>query len=270
MRWRPSRRRGSAPPPRSPIRAKLQGLHWHTGPLPCPHSIADTSPLLLLHAPLTHRILHRYLLLCFAASNKLNRRPGRRRVDPGELGDRAAAAASMSGARYNQYKLCAHTYITCELLGQPQLHLPLDGEGRPRCVKDPCRWEVPPKSAEVKLAFAWSIARITCQPLCQTHLEAGHAVVSLNNAEKNGVPLPAGWGPVVAAYTDAGAEASNSLVAGRDRLAEPAAQKDDDPNARMLRFFEIQERMSKPAKKLRREHRQPAHWKNRSQLFSRP
>ena len=42
-------------------------------------------------------------------------------------------------------------------------------------------------------------------------IEAASCVVHLNNAEQRGVPLPAGWGPKVAALLDGSAQAAGTL-----------------------------------------------------------
>ena len=63
---------------------------------------------------------------------------------------------------------------------------------------NPKHWLLPERPSHIRLAFKWEIF----EGGSTTATEAASCVVRLDNAEKQGVPLPAGWGPKVADLLD--------------------------------------------------------------------
>ena len=135
-------------------------------------------------------------------------RHGRRRADPQALGQRAEAVAKAAAARYATPD---GTLIDCMCIGQPHD----DEEPAPlleECTQRPELWKLPPKVGRIRLAFLW-------------HIIKGHrvdgadsCVVRLDDAERQGVPLPPDLAPMVAEMIDSGAKDEGALPASQASL----------------------------------------------------
>ena len=105
---------------------------------------------------------------------------------------RAQAAANAAALRYEES--CGGR-VYCTLVGQ----LRVERDDWPRlsdCERDPHRWQLPDWVDRVRLLFMWDIiehGRVT---------DSDNSVVTLNDAEQQGVPLPKDWGPLIAALAD--------------------------------------------------------------------
>ena len=114
--------------------------------------------------------------------------------DAAALGRRANKAAMEAAARYptpNGYS------ISCVCIGQPLV----DDKPSPypeECEPNAERWKLPDRPSHVRIAFRWGILE---GPTAKV-IEEASCVVRLTNAAKQGVPLPAGWGPRVATLLD--------------------------------------------------------------------
>ena len=96
--------------------------------------------------------------------------------------------------------------ITCICIGQPRV----DDTSSPHpedCEPNPKHWLLPEWPSQIRLAFKWEIFA-GCSA---TATEAASCVVWLNNAEKQGVPLPTGWGPKVATLLDGSLQSKGTL-----------------------------------------------------------
>ena len=105
---------------------------------------------------------------------------------------RAQAAANAAALRYEES--CGDR-VYCTLVGQ----LRVERDDWPRlsdCERDPHLWQLPDWVDRVRLLFKWDIiedGRVT---------DSDNSVVTLNDAEQQGVPLPKDWGPLIAALAD--------------------------------------------------------------------
>ena len=109
--------------------------------------------------------------------------------------DRRANKAAMEAAA--RYPTPGGFSISCICIGQPRV----DDRPSPypeECEPNPKHWLLPERPSHIRLAFRWEI--FEGRPTTAT--EAASCVVWLNNAEKQGVPLPSGWEPKVAALLD--------------------------------------------------------------------
>ena len=135
-------------------------------------------------------------------------RRGRQRADPQALCQRAVAAAKAAAA---QYETPEGTLVDCMCIGQPhddQEPAPLLEE----CTQNPDLWKLPPVGSQIRLAFLW-------------HIIKGHrvdgadsCVVRLQDAERQGVPLPPDLAPMVAELLDSGATDEGALSASQASL----------------------------------------------------
>ena len=113
-------------------------------------------------------------------------------VDRQLLRRRAEAAAETAALRYKDSR---DGRVYCTLVGQ----LRFERDDWPRlsdCEPDPQRWHLPDRVDRVRLLFMWDIVeqgRVT---------ESDNSVVTLMKAEQQGVPLPDGWAPLIAALAD--------------------------------------------------------------------
>ena len=109
--------------------------------------------------------------------------------------ERRATQAAMEAAA--QYSTPNGFSISCICIGQPRL----DDEPSPHsddCEPNSKHWRLPEWPSQIRLAFKWEIF----EGCSATATEAASCVVRLDNVEQRGVPLPAGWGPKVAALLD--------------------------------------------------------------------
>ena len=129
--------------------------------------------------------------------------PGLPLGDGAALDRRAKQAATEAAARYptpNGFS------ISCVCIGQPRI----DDNTSPypeECEPNAERWILPGRPSQVRLAFKWEIF----EGPSVSAIEAASCVVHLKDAVKRGVPLPAGWGPKVAALLDGSAQAAGEL-----------------------------------------------------------
>ena len=96
--------------------------------------------------------------------------------------------------------------ISCVCIGQPRV----DDQPSPYpedCEPNAERWILPDRPSQVRLAFHWELL----EGPSVSAIEAASCVVRLNDAVQRGVPLPAGWGPKVAALLDGSAQAAGTL-----------------------------------------------------------
>ena len=113
-------------------------------------------------------------------------------VDRELLRRRAEAAAEAAALRY---EVSCGGRVYCTLVGQ----LRFERDDWPRlsdCERDPQRWKLPRWVDRIRLLFKWDIivnGRVT---------ESDNSVVTLNKAEQQGVPLPDGWGRLIADLAD--------------------------------------------------------------------
>ena len=75
------------------------------------------------------------------------------------------------------------------------------------CEPNPKHWLLPKWPSQVRLAFKWEIV----EGCSTTATEAASCVVRLDKAENQGVPLPTGWGPKVAALLDGSLQSKGTL-----------------------------------------------------------
>ena len=137
-------------------------------------------------------LLRRWMPFCVAGKVFLLRR-GRQKADPQALFERASAAAKAAASRYDTPE---GTSIDCFCIGQPHD----DEELAPLledCTQKPDLWKLPPKVGRVRLAFLWHITK------GHRVEEADSCVARLDNAEKQGVPLPPLLAPMVTELVDA-------------------------------------------------------------------
>ena len=113
------------------------------------------------------------------------------------LSRRADNAAVEAAARYPAPSGCS---ISCICIGQPRV----DDKPSPypeECEPNAKHWLLPrspERPSHIRLAFQWEIF----EGRSTTATEAASCVVWLNNAEKQGVPLPTGWGQKTASLLD--------------------------------------------------------------------
>ena len=111
-------------------------------------------------------------------------------VDRELLRRRAAAAAEAAALRYKE---SCGGLVRCKLVGQ--LRFESDDWPRPSdCETDPQRWKLPNRVDRISLLFKWDIM----ERGCVIPVWSDNSVVTLNNAEQHGVPLPADWAPLIA------------------------------------------------------------------------
>ena len=129
--------------------------------------------------------------------------PGLSLGDGAALDRRAKRAATEAAARYptpNGFS------ISCICIGQPRI----DDNTSPypeECEPNAERWNLPDRPSHIRLAFKWEIL----EGPSVSAIEAASCVVRLNNATQRGVPLPAGWGPKVAALLDGSLQTKGTL-----------------------------------------------------------
>ena len=117
---------------------------------------------------------------------------GAAKVDPELLRRRAEAAAEAAALRYHE--ICDGR-VYCTLYGE-LIHEP---KGWPRlsdCESDPQRWRTHRWADRIRLLFKWDIVEHGRAK------ESDNSVVTLNNAEQHGVPLPEGWERVIKDVAD--------------------------------------------------------------------
>ena len=130
-------------------------------------------------------------------------RPGFLLDDLSALRQRADLAAKDAAARYPTPNGVS---IVCICIGQPRI----EGESSPYtedCEPNANRWILPERATRICLAFRWEIF----EGGTFAATESGSCVVSLMNAEQQGVPLPTGWGPKVAALLDGSLQTKGAL-----------------------------------------------------------
>ena len=120
--------------------------------------------------------------------------PRVQRDDATALDRRAKRVATVAASRY---PAPSGYSISCVCIGQPLA----DDKPSPNaeeCEPNAERWKLPGRPSHMRLAFKWEILE---GPTASVN-ETASCVVRLNNAARQGVPLPAGWGPKVAALLD--------------------------------------------------------------------
>ena len=133
-------------------------------------------------------------------------RPGRPGADPQALCRRAIAAGKDAAARLSGP---AGFSIVCECTGQPRREAelsPLFSE----CVQNPELWQLPPCASRIRLAFTWKLV----EQGETIPAFAGSCVVRLDNAVRQGVPIPVEFAQPIAARISADAEHSGASPAG--------------------------------------------------------
>ena len=109
-------------------------------------------------------------------------------VDRELLRRRAEAVAEAAALRFEES--CGGR-VYCTFVGQ----LRVERDDWPRltdCERDSDRWVIPRRVGSIRLLFKWDIiehGRVT---------ESDNSVVTLKKAEQKGVPLPVGWGHLIA------------------------------------------------------------------------
>ena len=109
--------------------------------------------------------------------------------------DRRANKAAMEAAA--RYPTPSGSSISCICIGQPRV----DDRPSPypeECEPNPKHWLLPQRPSHIRLTFKWEII----EGCSVSATEAATCVVRLDKAEQQGVPLPAEWGPKVAALLD--------------------------------------------------------------------
>ena len=115
-------------------------------------------------------------------------------VDRDLLRRRAEAAAEAAALRYKE---CCGGLVRCKLVGQ--LRFKSDDWPRPSdCERDPQHWKLPHWVDRISLLFKWDIM----EKGCVVPVWSDNSVVTLNNAEQHGVPLPEGWERVIKDVAD--------------------------------------------------------------------
>ena len=140
-------------------------------------------------------------------------RLGRPEADRQALYRRAEAAAKNAAAGYETQ---GDLVIGCMCIGQPHD----EDEPIPQlegCKRHPELWTLPEWPSQIRLAFLWFIAKRGRERV--EHESAWSCAVRLDNAEKQGVPLPADFAPDVAAAMEAGAEEKGAFPTSRPMLA---------------------------------------------------
>ena len=137
-------------------------------------------------------------------------RPGRATADRQSLLQRAQEAAEAAAARYQAPR---GSTLVCNCIGKPyneEEPSPMPQE----CDRNPERWVVPQDATKVRLAFEWDI--IEDGEVLAT--ESASRDVRLDDAEKQGVPLPKGWTLEAAPPSDSNTEAKGALCASSSCL----------------------------------------------------
>ena len=114
------------------------------------------------------------------------------KADPELLRRRAEAAADAAALRY---KDSCGGRVYCTLVGELRLE-PEEWPQLSDCEPDPQRWRIPDRADRIRLLFKWDIiehGRLN---------DSDNSVVTLNNAEQHGVPLPEGWERIIADVAD--------------------------------------------------------------------
>ena len=140
--------------------------------------------------------------------------PGFLRDEATALGRRAERAASETAS---SYPMPNGFSISCVCIGQPRV------DDKPSPYPEDCEpnaelWILPDWPSQICLAFHWEIL----EGPSSLAIEAASCVVRLDKAEQRGVPLPAGWGPKVAALLDGSAQTAGELR-GLSQLLELVA-----------------------------------------------
>jgi hypothetical protein len=117
-------------------------------------------------------------------------------IDCRSLLRRAKAAAESAALRYKE---SCGGFVHCTFIGQHRG----EDDSWPRlsdCELDPQAWVLPtPRVDRVRLLFKWDIM----EEGCAIPIQSDNSVVSLKDAEQQGVPLPdEGWGPLIVASAD--------------------------------------------------------------------
>ena len=131
-------------------------------------------------------------------------RPGFLLDDLSALRQRADLAAKDAAARY---PTPTGFSIICTCIGQPRI----EGASSPYpedCEPNANYWKPPGWATRICLAFRWEIY----EGGAFAATESGSRVVSLKKAEQQGVPLPTGWGPKVAALLDGSLQTKGTLM----------------------------------------------------------
>ena len=130
-------------------------------------------------------------------------RPGFLLDDLSALRQRADLVAKDAAARY---PTPTGVSIICTCIGQPRI----EGASSPYpedCEPNANYWKPPGRATHICLAFRWEIY----EGGAFAATESASCVVSLKKAEQQGVPLPTGWGPKVAALLDGSLQTKGTL-----------------------------------------------------------
>ena len=120
--------------------------------------------------------------------------------------DRRAKRAATEAA--SKYPTPNGFSISCVCIGQPLV----DDKPSPypeECEPNAGRWIIPKdgRPSQIRLAFKWEIL----EGPSASAIESATCVLHLNNAVRQGVPLPTGWGQKVADLLDRGAQTTGML-----------------------------------------------------------
>ena len=124
-------------------------------------------------------------------------------LDDGTALDRRAKQAAMEAAA--RYPTPNGFSISCICIGQPRVYDRLSPYPE-ECEPNAKHWLLPKRASLIRLAFKWEIF----EGGSVSATEAACCVVPLKKAEQQGVPLPAGWGPKVAALLDGSLQTSGT------------------------------------------------------------
>ena len=132
-------------------------------------------------------------------------------IDDATALDRQAKRAAREAA--SRYPMPDGVSISCVCIGQPLV----DDKPSPypeECEPNAGRWIIPKdeRPSRIRLAFGWEILEGPAASV----IDSATCVVHLNNAVRQGVPLPTGWGQKVADLLD-----GSALPAGVLRIPYP-------------------------------------------------
>ena len=123
-------------------------------------------------------------------------------VDRQSLLRRAEAAAKSAALRYSE--TCGGA-VRCTFAGQPRDQY-YESFAATDCVADPQVWIIPRWADRIRLAFRWDIF----EEDSVIPTESDNIVVSLNDAEQKGVPLPAAWESLLGTLADSVSKAKGA------------------------------------------------------------
>ena len=115
-------------------------------------------------------------------------------VDRQSLLRRAEAAAKSAALRYSE--TCGGA-VRCTFAGQPRDQY-YESFAATDCVADPQVWIIPRWADRIRLAFKWDIF----EEGSVIPTESDNVIVSLKDAEQQGVPLPTSWAPLLEELAD--------------------------------------------------------------------